>query len=407
MSLINQMLQDLEKRRTEELEASPRYEQYGAAPMGTGSAFRWSTALLIFALVLMGFFWLYKGSAVKSEAKLAYGAGSAASIDQQPQLPVATEAVVSAITQPQSVSQDGMPDMSELPLLLKFSGQLSKGNSLSNEGSAHVAPVIENVDAGKNSKSLKPTSQGTASQETVNTSAVVADIKSKSEHLAPTKMEIAKDSLKMDKTEKNTSGLASGTMVKEISLQQRAESEYRQATIYQQQGRTNEAIITLENALKLDAGHAPARQALISLLLENNRHDDAMRLLKQAVANDPAQLSLVMVLARLQVERGKVAEAVETLQHSLNQAQDRPEYLAFLAALQQKLGQHKEAVQLYRSALKKHAQNGVWWMGLGISLQADGASQEAIEAFKQAKVQPGLGADLQAFVDQKIMQLQK
>jgi MSHA biogenesis protein MshN len=95
------------------------------------------------------------------------------------------------------------------------------------------------------------------------------------------------------------------------------------------------------------------------------------------------------------------------LQKNQGLAQDRPDYLAFLAALQQKTGHHKEAVQLYRQALKKHSQNGVWWMGLGISLHADGMNQEAIEAFKQAKMQGGISAELQAFIEQKIEVLQK
>jgi MSHA biogenesis protein MshN len=198
-----------------------------------------------------------------------------------------------------------------------------------------------------------------------------------------------------------------GTFIKEVSPQQRAEGEFKQATIYQQQGRVSEAVQSLEQALKLDQNHAPARQLMISLLLESKRYDEAIRELRTGLANDSHQINFAMILARLLVERAKVNEAVDILQKGAPFAQDRPDYLAFMAALQQKLGHHKEAIQSYRLALSRHTQNAAWWMGYGISLQAEGANTEALEAYRQAKTQPGLGADLIAFIDQKIAQIQK
>lgn len=195
--------------------------------------------------------------------------------------------------------------------------------------------------------------------------------------------------------------------VKELSAQQRAENEYRKATQLLQQGRSAEAMSSLEQALQLDSLHAGARQTLIGLLLENKRTDEAVQLAKQGIDLDPAQPGLAMILARLQLEKGELRTAIGTLERTLAHATDRADYHAFLAALLQRDGQHKQAAEQYLLALQKAPQSGVWWMGLGISLQAEQRTAEAQEAFKRAKSSNSLSPELLAFVEGRLAQLQR
>jgi MSHA biogenesis protein MshN len=113
-----------------------------------------------------------------------------------------------------------------------------------------------------------------------------------------------------------------------------------------------------------------------------------------------------MALARLQLDRSDAAGAIETLQGSAAGAQNSPDYLAFYAALLQRQSRHREAVEQYQAALKLAPQSGVWLMGLGISLQALNRNAEAQDAFRRAKSSNSLSAELQAFVDQRLRQLQ-
>ena len=87
-------------------------------------------------------------------------------------------------------------------------------------------------------------------------------------------------------------------------------------------------------------------------------------------------------------------------------AQNSPDYLAFYAALLQRQSRHREAAEQYQAALKIAPQSGVWLMGMGISLQALGRNSEAQDAFRRAKASNSLSAELQAFVDQRLRQLQ-
>ncbi|MGH8808366.1 MAG: tetratricopeptide repeat protein, partial [Noviherbaspirillum sp.] len=195
--------------------------------------------------------------------------------------------------------------------------------------------------------------------------------------------------------------------VKELTPQQRAENEYRKALLALQQGKAGEAISGLEQALQLDGQHGAARQALISLLLDAKRQDDAMRRAREGLALNPAQPGLAMILARLQLSRGESRPAIETLERTLPHAVDNADYQAFLAALLQRDEKHKQAAEHYLLALQRAPQNGVWWMGLGISYQADQRAAEAQEAFKRAKATNTLSAELLAFVDGRLSQLQR
>ncbi|MES2538382.1 MAG: tetratricopeptide repeat protein [Pseudomonadota bacterium] len=189
------------------------------------------------------------------------------------------------------------------------------------------------------------------------------------------------------------------------SPQQRADNEYRKASALMQAGKTADAAGVLEQVLQIDPLYSVARQSLAGLLLEMKRIDDAIRILQEGLVLEPRQPELAMMLARLQVEKGELGLAIATLQRSLPHASERADYQAFLAALFQRDTQHREAIDHFLIALRKSPQNGLWWMGLAISLQAENRLSEARDAFARAGASNTLSPPLQAFVEQKMVQL--
>jgi MSHA biogenesis protein MshN len=184
---------------------------------------------------------------------------------------------------------------------------------------------------------------------------------------------------------------------------QRAEAEYRRALASLQEGRTNETVDALEQALKYDPAHEAARQTLVGLLIEAKRTDEAMRQLQLGLTQDARQPALAMLLARLQIERG--GSGIETLQRTLPYAGNDADYHAFMAAALARQGRHRDAAEQYQQAVRAAPSNGVWWMGLGMSLEADKRNGEALDAFQKARASGALSADLQAFVERRIQQL--
>lgn len=181
-----------------------------------------------------------------------------------------------------------------------------------------------------------------------------------------------------------------------------AELEYRRALAVINQGRTAESLDVLRTALRLNAAHLAARQLLLKLLIENKQLDEADGVLRAGLALHPGQIAWAMSLARLQLDRGDLASAWKTLEHSLPAAGSSADYQGFAGHLLQRQGRIGEAVDCYRLATRLAPTEGRWWLGLGLVLEADGRGAPAREAFANAKASGSLGADLQAYVEQKL-----
>lgn len=190
---------------------------------------------------------------------------------------------------------------------------------------------------------------------------------------------------------------------RDMSAQQRAESEYRRALAALKEARNGEAIGALQQALQADPRHDAARQSLIGLLIESHRHDEAMRQLQLSLTLEPRQPSMAMLLARLQIERG--SSGIDTLMRTLPYAVGNAQYHAFLAGALQREQRQREAIEQYQAALRSDPGNGVALLGLGISLQLEKRNAEALAAFQQAKESGTLSPELKTFVERRLQQL--
>ncbi|MBK7423487.1 MAG: tetratricopeptide repeat protein [Propionivibrio sp.] len=186
------------------------------------------------------------------------------------------------------------------------------------------------------------------------------------------------------------------------SSRERAEAEYRKAIAAVNQGRIAEAVDGLRNALRQDPLHIASRQLLVKLLLEAKRPDEAAQVLQDGLQGQPAQIGWAMSLARLQVDRKDLTGAWQTLNNSLPAAGSNADYQGFTAHVLQRLGRHKEAAEHYQAATRLSPGDGRWWLGLGLALEEEGRVSEAREAFLRARQSGNLGAELSALVEQKL-----
>ena len=193
--------------------------------------------------------------------------------------------------------------------------------------------------------------------------------------------------------------------MREVAPSERAEIAFRRGVAQLQEGRANAAELEFRDALKVDPSHGSARQALLGLLLANGRNNEAEEVLRKTLSINPRQPRHAMVLARLEVERGEVTGAINTMVGVLPYVQSDPDFHAFLAALFQREGRHREAADYYRTALRGVPGNGVWMMGLAISLRASNQSAEARDAFQRAIDSKQLSPELQEFVERQLREL--
>jgi MSHA biogenesis protein MshN len=182
----------------------------------------------------------------------------------------------------------------------------------------------------------------------------------------------------------------------------RANAEFHRAINLINQGRMAEGLGGLRNALKFDPEYEAVRRTLVALLVEAKRIDEAAAVLQEGLALDPGQTPLAMLLARLLVERNNVAGALALLQKHAPASSTNADYHAFAAALYQRLGRHENAIDEYQTALKLAPAAGVWWIGLGISQQALNRPKDALDAFQRAQASPNLAPELVAYADRRV-----
>lgn len=185
---------------------------------------------------------------------------------------------------------------------------------------------------------------------------------------------------------------------------ERAEVEFRRGESAQQTGRVTEAIEALRLALKIDPVYVPPRQFLVRTLLEQRKVDDAMAVLQEGLELLPQQTGWAMSLARLQLERGNLPAADATLARSQGYAEANADYAGFQGHLKSRMNAASAAVGHYQRATRLAPGEGRWWLGLGLALEQDGRQGEAREAFRRAMASGSLNGDLTAVAEQHLRQ---
>ncbi len=362
MSLINQMLQDLEQRRSQGGAHGLLAGVRAVSPRGERRSGWWLVTLVVLLGIIVVMGWLL----LRSPPVPGYPPATPVAV-QPPVAPVATLAPSPNL---------GSLRLADIPAIPKSVG-------------AKKAEVPLADRAGVSEKSSEAASP-------VGTS--VEKIKSVDEGRVALS--------KSERAEKPAEALGAAP-VKQISPQQQAEFLYQKAVALLQQGRVVEAQESLGESLRVAPDHAASRQALAAILVEKKQYAQAEQLLRDGLGRGGSQPEFAMALARIQVERGDGGGALETLKQNLPGAKDHAGYQAFLAALLQRQGQHKAAIEHYLIALRLAPATASSLVGLGISLQAENHLTEAQEAFGRAKASGGLSPELQNFVEQRLKQLQQ
>ena len=164
-----------------------------------------------------------------------------------------------------------------------------------------------------------------------------------------------------------------------------AEATFRRAALLIDQGRLIEAQERLREALNVDARHEPARQTLAALLLESKSYDAADAVLTAGLQRNPAQTNFALALSRLHLERGNMQGAINVLREHEQFAIGHAEYRAFTAALHGKSGAHAKVIAEYQAALRLAPRVGAWWVGLGIAYEAEERMDAATQAYRNAR----------------------
>ncbi len=195
---------------------------------------------------------------------------------------------------------------------------------------------------------------------------------------------------------------ANSPRIEKIERQEPGASSYWNGLDAIKQGRVKDAVDLLNTALRENPKHLDARQALLGLYIEQRDWEAAQAQFREGLALAPEQTAWVMGLARIQVERGQPEQALETLQKHEAAAGRHADYQGFTGVLLQNLKKPHEAVERYRAALKLRPREGRWWYALGTALEEDGQDAEAKEIYRRALGLGGLSPSMVEAIEKKL-----
>ncbi|HET7306366.1 MAG TPA: tetratricopeptide repeat protein [Gammaproteobacteria bacterium] len=381
MSLVNQMLRDLEMRREREETAPPSRAEVRAVRIVSGRG-RWPLLVGVVAIVAAG--------AVYAAVVIGGGRhGEIARVNHE-----TTRATAIARTQAPATAAT---------IISRQSSDIPAHTSIAHDsGHPHANPSAEGSGAksasnsvGANAKAAEP-DQATLAR-TPATPAQRATV-------APTPKQKPKP------TAHHTTHHTAPAMTKTarpVTPAQRAAAAYAAGVSAAQSGDVAQAEREFNAALAADPTAYGAREALAALLNQQGRMKQAMQLFVTGMRVDPAHRErFARAYARLLVAHNQVAQAVTILKDTLPPATQAPEHYAFLAALQERQGQHQAAVTNYAKALAVQPAQGRWWAGLAVAYDQLREPDKALAAYQRARDAGGLGVTLATYVNQRISALQ-
>lgn len=433
MSLINQMLKDLEARHgvaagDRVLDALPASAHGHATGRGAARLAWWLSALVIAMLLVLVAYLLWSrpvtgaGSGTGVPASMATAgtvstarASTLASIPARPLMrasagddgvtaapsrspaPVAT--VTPASQAGSAISPAGHsgaqteapnPAPAAVPASARVSGEGPAAGQSTAQAKVQAGPRVSALPPNRGAES-KPAPAGPA-QAPASTRGGV-DVGAKGMEAATPAAE-AEDAA------------AAGDMHKRqrpLTPAQRAEQAYRYALAEFARGDASKGEQSLRAALRMEPDYLPAREVLAGVLLRGGRLVEAGELLREGLQRAPDHALFARLYARVLLAQGQTDAAVHLLERHRHAAgAQQPDYDALLAALYQRSGRYAQAAGLYRRLVILRPGAGAWWLGLGLALEGAGKSGQAVEAYRQALGTGALPAASRTYVQQRL-----
>ncbi|MDM7859144.1 tetratricopeptide repeat protein [Alteromonas sp. ASW11-36] len=353
MSVVNQMLKDLEQRQADEHGVSAVYQ-----PSSKSKQVPLSWVIVIVLLLLMaGMVGWYLHSnqthpSVKEHAS------------QSEQQTLVTEV---ANAKPMAVKTDPEAEQQE---------QLATVEPID-------GTVLESVTTTVSDAMLEPAENAQIAPEpvAVQVSEMPVNIRSDDEVVVETPSAFSKQS---------ATGNSDAS-----SLRDRAQAAVRS-------GQDELAIQLLEQLIVQEPTNTAARKKLAALLFAQGQVVRARVVLDAGVQLYPQDASMRLMLARLLEQQQQTQAAFAILNPEGTLTSINAEYLGVRAAMADQLGEYAIAFEDYMRLTQLQPEQARWWLGLAISSERVGASAQALAAYQQAASMNQLSRDVQRFVQQRI-----
>ncbi|MEX0965250.1 MAG: tetratricopeptide repeat protein [Pseudohongiellaceae bacterium] len=159
-------------------------------------------------------------------------------------------------------------------------------------------------------------------------------------------------------------------------------------------GQTVAAYQTLEDHIASNRFAHQSRETYAKLLMSGGRTADASALIDAGLDLAPNHSGFKKVKARVLMATGQLSEAVEVLISRAPEVRNDPEYHDLLASAQLSSRDFAGAMISYRGLVQLDETQGKWWYGFASAHDQLGNSEPARQAYAQAMRYSNLSANL-------------
>lgn len=396
MSLVNDMLKDLDERRRESRIGRQRLVPAGRDRSGAWRRGSVSGLLVVFALTvaLGSAYVLYTES---GNDTLTDRSASSARPESESSAPG-----MAATSQPVTTLAELEQRLAEL----ERQNQLlaSQAQQASVQQAAIQQPSIQQTSmpaSSSNATSSAPDYQRTHS-ETMGS--VLEGLPSGAPTVAPAVPATA------PKHAASTSALGSSESALqrnavELSLEELDRQQVQRALQLWSSGQQLAALQALDNFTFQQPHAHQSREALAKLLLQQGERERAMQVADVGLSITPAHPAYKKVKARLLFEQGHVSDALQLLSNFVPAVHQDAEYHDLMATAQLADRQYPAALATYQGLLQLDPEVGRWWYGMATALESLGRVPEAANAYERASQQADLSLTLRQRSQQRLQEL--
>jgi len=167
---------------------------------------------------------------------------------------------------------------------------------------------------------------------------------------------------------------------------------------------TQHAFDNLNRLVNENPAFDQARLQLIKLAWTDQR-TLLPAILEKAIIQSPEQSAFYVAYARYYLEERQTQNAFSVINQFQN-IDNSAEVLKFRALLNQKLNNHQAAVRDYQKVIQLASANDSTYLALGISLEAIGETERAKNSYRKALTGRSLSSQQLKFVENKLSSLQ-
>ncbi|MDT0603301.1 tetratricopeptide repeat protein [Thalassotalea castellviae] len=158
-----------------------------------------------------------------------------------------------------------------------------------------------------------------------------------------------------------------------------------------------------EDVILMIPEHKIARKKLAALWFGRQAYQSAINLLSQGIQLYPEDREFRLMKARIYFNQGQTTAGVNTLK-ALPKVEN-VEYQALLASHAQQISQFDIAARAYQLLTTLEPNAGRWWLGLAVAHDSNSEFEQATRAYQQATTKNDLSENAKQFARQRVQEL--